>query len=155
MLEITHKNQLFENLNFRENIKINDIIILKFIDFVIFNEYHSYFNGKGDKIAIEFFKFLNLLPKEEKNILLKYSEFYEVKFLDTNKKELNISSLCLYTLETENSNPSDKFLISLVTKKKLDEYEAIQESLFIIFEKYMKVLKRDGIIGEFKKDYLD
>jgi hypothetical protein len=116
--------------NSNEKFLINYLII-KFVNYLLVNDIHNQLTAKGEKVADQLILFLS--QKENESDLKNLIDFLKlVNQRDSNEKDPN--------LDTENS----------LVETKYQEYEQRLDSFF---ERYVIILKQEGVFSETKNDY--
>lgn len=117
--------------NGNEKFLINYLII-KFVDFLIVNDFHNQLTAKGEKLIDQLIVFLSQKDNED--------------------DLLNIINMLNCVSKRESAKEAANKLKD-ETSKIENEYEEHERRLYLTFEKYMIVLKQEGVFSEAKNDY--
>jgi hypothetical protein len=127
------QNQLDKDIrkSGKEKFLVNYLII-KFVDYLLEHDMHNQISAKGEKLVDQLIIFIT--KKENEEDLINIIEM--LKFI-------------------EDRNKLDESTANLNEEKSLEEtkYEDFEKRIYLTFDKYISLLKQEGVFSETKNDY--
>lgn len=131
---------------------LNDYLIVKFIDYLMINDYMAYLYAKGSRLIDELVIFLN----NNENLELK--KLFIEMFCFASDKSKKIAYIKEYKKSTDLENEKYDLNEKIVSYEQIIDvneknFMEIEEKMFECFGQYIEVLKADDIFRSTMNDY--